>query len=332
MSRITWPSQIYPGLARQLSRCVAATAVMAALSGAPTWAAQLTGDARGAIPKDVQQLIVVDYRAMQNSQAAMDLKSRVMPPELKQLEKALATSGLNDNHDVEQLAFASFRTPDSGDNAKIIGVAQGQFSVADLVATFRKQKVKPQLLRTNKMYPMGGSGMLVTFVNPTTMVFGSSDAIKFALNARDGFAPSILANPAMLEQMASVDSEPLWSLLDQKGTQIMMRSVMGQASQLADFDTVRKRLLSSRYSMNFDNGVKFNLAVITPDTFTAATMSSLMNAAAMYEKVSGSLTEKQAIDSTDITSNAGVLDVKFSSSDSQFASLLKSPLFQSVVH
>jgi hypothetical protein len=306
--------------------------LLAAMCAAPAQAAQLTGEARGAIPKDVQQLIVVDYRAMQNSSAAMDLKARVMPPELKQLEKALATSGLNDNHDVEQLAFASFRTPDGGDNAKIIGVAQGQFSVADMVANFKKQKVKPQILRTNKMYPMGGSGMLVSFVNPTTMVFGASDAIKYALNVRDGFAPSMLANQEMLAQMASVDTEPLWSLLDQKGTQIMMRSVMGQAAQLADFETVRKRLLSSRYSMNFDNGVKFNLSVITPDTFTAATMSSLMNAAAMYEKVSGTPTEKQAIDSTDISSNAGVLDVKFSSSDSQFASLLKSPLFQSVVH
>ncbi len=269
---------------------------------------------------------------MQNSQAAMDLKSRVMPPELKQLEKALTTSGLNDNHDVEELAFASFVTPESGENAKIIGIATGQFSVPDLIATLKKQKVKPQVLRANKMYPMGGSGMLVSFVNPTTMIFGSSDALKYALNVRDGLAPSFLTNQAMLDQMASVDTEPLWSLLDQKGTQIMMRSVMGQASQLADFDTVRKRLLSSRYSMNFDNGVKFTLSVITPDTFTAATMSSLMNAAAMYEKVSGTTTEKQAIDSTDISSSGGVLDVKFSSSDSQFTALLKSPLFQSVVH
>ncbi len=321
-----------PGVARQISRYAVAAAVLAALFAGPAQAAQLTGEARGAIPKDVQQLVVVDYRAMQNSQAAMDLKARVMPPELKQLEKALANSGLNDNHDVEELAFASFRTADSGDNAKIIGLAQGQFSVADIIAAFKKQKVKPQVLRANKMYPMGGSGMLVSFVNPTTMIFGATDALKYALNVRDGFAPSMLANPAMLEQMASVDTEPLWSLLDQKGTQIMMRSVMGQAAQLADFDTVRKRLLSSRYSMNFDNGVKFNLSVITPDTFTAATLSSLMNAAALYEKVSGTATEKQAIDSTDISSNAGVLDVKFSSSDSQFTSLLKSPLFQSVVH
>jgi hypothetical protein len=318
-------------MARKLSQ-IAIAAVLGTLCAIPAEAAQLTEDARSAIPQNVQQLIVVDYRAMQNSQAAMDLKARVLPPELKQLEQALKASGLNDNNDIEELAFASFRTTDSGENSKIIGIAQGQFSVPDLIANFKKQKVKPQLLRTNKMYPMGGSGMLVSFVNPTTMVFGSSDAIKYALNARDGFAPSILKNADMLQQMAAVDTEPIWSLLDQKGTQIMMKSVMGQAAQLADFDTVRKRLLSSRYSMNFDNGVRFNLSVVTPDTFTAATMSSMMNAAALYEKTSGTPTEQQAINSTDISSNAGVLDVKFAASDSQFQSLLRSPLFQSVVH
>ena len=308
-------------------------AVFAALATGsllPAPAAQLTGDARGAIPKDIQQLIVVDYRAMQNSQAAMDLKARILPTELKNLEEALKSSGLNDNHDIEELAFASFHT-DSSDNSKIIGVAQGQFSVSDIIASFKKQKIKPTMLRTNKMYPMGGSGMLVSFVNPTTMVFGSSDAIKYALNARDGLAPNMLSNDAIMHDMQNVDTEPIWSVLDQKGTQIMMRSVMGEASQLADFDTVRKRLLSSRYSMNFDNGVKFNLSVITPDTFTAATMSSLMNAAAMYKKVSGTETEKQAVENTDIASTAGVLNVRFSASNSQFVSLLKSPLFQTVV-
>lgn len=298
----------------------------------PAHGAQLGEEARGAIPKDVQQLIVVDYRAMQNSQAAMDLKARVLPPELKELERALANSGIDNNHDIEELAFASFRITPTDEASRIVGVAQGQFSVPDILADFKKRKVKPQLLRTNKIYPMAGSGMLVAFVNPTTMVFGSSDAIRYALNARDGLAPSMLANQPLMQQMGLVDTEPLWSVLDGKGTQMMMRSVMGQASGLADFEQIRKRLISSRYSMNFDNGVKFALAVVTPDTFTAATMSSMMNAAAMYEKVSGSAVEKQAMDSTVITSNAGTLDVNFSASDNQFATLLHSSLFQSVVH
>jgi hypothetical protein len=294
----------------------------------PATAAQLGQDARAAIPKDVQQLIVVDYHAMQNSPAAMDLKARVLPPELKQLETALRTSGLDDNHDIEELAFASFK---SGGGTRIVGLAQGQFSLDEIMANFKKRKVKPIVYRDNKVYPMGQSGMQVAFLNPTTMVFGQNDALKSALDARDGMQPSFLNNNAMLSQMQSVDTDAVWSVLDQEGTQTMMRTVLGDASQLTDYDTVKKRLMSSRYSMSFDNGVKFSLWVVTPDTISAATMASILNAAALYKKVSGTAAEKEAIDNTTINSSGGTLDVKFASSDSQFSSLLQSSLFQSVV-
>ena len=93
---------------------------------------------------------------MQNSQAAMDLKARVLPPELKQLEEALRTSGLDDNHDIEELAFASFRN--KGDT-RIVGLAQGQYSLVDILPNFKKREVKPIVYRDNHVYPMGNSGM-----------------------------------------------------------------------------------------------------------------------------------------------------------------------------
>ena len=100
-------------------------------------AAQLSTDARTAVPHDVQQLVVIDYRAMENSSAAMDLKARVMPPELKQFDEALTKSGLNDNHDVDQLAFALFRPSPSSDGLISVGIAQGQFPEQDILANFR---------------------------------------------------------------------------------------------------------------------------------------------------------------------------------------------------
>ncbi len=312
------------------SRSSLAAAIACALT-LPAAAAQLSADARSAIPKDIQQLITVDYRAMQNSAAAMDLKNRVLPPELKQLEDALKTSGLNENHDVDALAFASFRTSDVQQGTRIVGIAQGQFNLDAIKANWLKKKIKYTKVRTNRVYPMGASGMAVTFVNPTTMIFGSSEAVKAALDARDGLGPSLLDNSAMMESMEAVENQAVWSILDQEGTQYMMHSVLGQASQVTDYDTVKKRLLSSRYTMDFSNGVKFNLAVITPDAFTAGTMASLLNAAALYKKMSGTPTEKQAIENTTVTSNADNLEVSFSASDSQFTSLLQSPLFQAVV-
>ena len=210
--------------------------------------------------------------------------------------------------------------------------AQGQIPLADIMTSFKKKKVKPVVLRDNKIYPMGSSGMQVAFLNPTTMVFGQTDSLKQALDARDGLQSNFLSNNPMTDMMSSVQDQPLWSILDQKGTQTMMRSLMGEAAQVGDYDTIKKRILSSYYTMDFQNGVQFNLDVLTPDTFTAATMASLLNAAALYKKMSGTDIEKQAIDGTKIDSSAGKLIVTYSSSDSQFATLLQSSLFQSVVH
>ena len=301
-----------------------------ALSAALCSAAQLSGDAKAAIPRDIQQIIVVDYRAMQNSSAAMELKDRVLPPELKRLETALKTSGLKVDQDTELLAFASFRDA-GGQGTRIVGVAQGQFHTREILANFTKSKTKPVMLRNNSIYPMGSNGMSVTFVNQTTMVFGDRDAVKASLDARDGITSSFLTNSDMMNEMISVDTKAIWSLLDQKGTQTMMKSVLGDAAQLADYDTVRNRMKSSRYTMDFQNGVKFDMAVVTSDTMTAATAATLMKGLSIMKKTSGTPLEKSALDQTTIDSNSGTLTVSYSSSDSQFASLLTSPLFQSVV-
>jgi hypothetical protein len=307
-------------------------ALLAGLASIPSAAnaAQLSGDARASIPRDVQQIIVVDYRAMQNSPAAMQLKDRVLPPELKRLETALKTSGLKVDQDADTLAFAAFRAAGS-DNTRILGIAQGQFNYQSILANFAKQKTKPVMLRNNSIYPMGVAGMSVTFLNQTTMIFGDRDAVKAALDARDGLTPSFLENGDMMNDMAMVDSRPVWSLLDQKGTQTMMKSVLGEAAQLADYDTVKNRMKSARYTMDFSNGVKFDMAVVMSDSMTAAMAATLMKGVAILKRTSGSPFEKGAVDDTTIDSDSGTLKVDYSSSDSQFAGLLSSPLFQQVV-
>ena len=307
---------------------VLAAAGMAGFGAKAAEASQLSGDARASIPKDVQQIIVVDYKAMQNSPAAMQLKDRVLPPELKRLETALRTSGLKVDQDCETLAFAAFR---AGSGTRIIGVAQGQFQNQTILANFARQKIKPQMIRNTQVWPMGSAGMSVAFLNQTTMVFGDHDAVKEALDARDGLAPNFLQNGEMMSDMSIVDMRPVWSLLDQRGTQTMMKSVLGDASQLADFDTVKNRMRSARYTLDFGNGVKFNMTVVMSDTTTAALAATVMKGVVMMKKSGGSPLEKSALDETRVDSSSGTLTVDYSSSDLQFAGLLSSPLFQQVV-
>lgn len=306
-------------------------------------AAQLSTDARSAIPESVQQLVVIDYRAMQNSTSAMDLRNRVMPPELKQFDDALRKAALTQQQSaavteqqgmdqyVDDLAFALFRPAPDSDALMTVGIAQGQFPTQDILASFRRQKLKATLVRTNSIYPMTKTGMVLCFVDPSTMIFGDKDAVTKALDARDGVIPNLLSNSNMMNAMQSVDSNPLWSILDDKGTQTMMRQLLGEAGSATDFETVRKRLTASWYSMDFQHGVKFSLTISTGDPFAASTLSSLMTAAVMVRKMTSSDAEKAALNDTSISSSAGNLNIAYASTDSEFSSLLHSPLFQTMV-
>jgi len=107
--------------------------------------------------------------------------------------------------------------------------------------------------------------------------------------------------------------------------------VLGSAGSVTDFETVNKRLQASWYSMDFQHGAKFDLTIATGDSFVASTLSSLLSAAVTVRKMAASDAEKQALSATSIDSDSGRLSIHFAASESEFGSLLHSPLFQSMV-
>ena len=99
---------------------------------------------------------------------------------------------------------------------------------------------------------------------------------------------------------------------------------------MSDFDVVQKRLLASDYTMNFTNGVSFDLSVKTSDTMTAATIASLLKAGVLYRKMNATPTEKLALDNTTVDSSHDMLQMHFKTDDQRFTALLKSDLFAAV--
>jgi hypothetical protein len=282
---------------------------------------------RAVIPSDIQQIISVDYRALHDSPTAMALKEQVLPESLKVFEKALKGVGIDSERDVDQLTFAAYRMGKK--DVKVVGMAQGSFSSKTVLKRMKLKKIVPTKYRQSDMYAMG-NGMIMSFLDENTLLFGDDGAVKGALDARDGYTPTLDSNPTMSDMMASVDGSPVWSLLDQQGTQNMMRSALGDATKVADYDTVKKRLLGSRYTMDFSSGVNFNLDVITSDSITAATMSSLVKAGMLYKKMNATPVEKVAIDALTVDSDSSKLQLHFKTDDKQFQALMKSDLFAAV--
>jgi hypothetical protein len=297
------------------------------LLSAAIFASPLPSSVRPAIPAEVQQLICVDYRALKNSETAQQLKEQVLPENLKQFETALKGIGVLVDRDVDTLTFISYRQPKQG--VQIVGAAQGVFSPKTVLGKLRVRKVKPVKYRDSDIYPMS-DGMEMSFLDDTTLLFGSGPALRGAIDARDGYVQTLDSNPDIANMIQDVESGTVWSILDQKGTQNMMLSALGDASRLADYDTIKKHILGSRYAMNFSNGVNFDLDVITSDSVTAATLSSLVKAGVLYKKMNASPVEKAALQDVSANSDGSKVQMHFKADDKQFQSLIHTPLFAAV--
>src|ERR1700722_4981272 len=293
------------------------------------YAMPLNSSARSCVPGDLLQLISDDYRSLKDSPTAMQLKQQLMPDNIKQFEAALKSIGLDPDKDVDTLTFASFRAGKQG--VKTVGVASGPFNMKAVLKKMKLQKYVPKKYNNSEIYPMDG-GFVMSFLDDNSLLFGDSSSILVALDTKDGQVMGLDTNGTMADMMADVDSAPVWSILDQQGTQNMMRSALGDAAKVADYETIKKRLLGSRYGMNFNSGCNFDLTVLTSDTMTAGTMASLVKAGIMYKKMSATPAEKVAVDNTTVDSDGSNLMLHFKASDQQFQSLMHSELFAAVSH
>jgi hypothetical protein len=289
----------------------------------------IASSARALVPSEIQQLIGVDYRALKDSPTAQQLKDQILPQNLKDSEKSMKGIGIDVERDLDQLTVAAFRTPKVG--IQTVYVAQGSFSAKAVLKKLKLKKIMGTKYGTARIYPMDG-GFVMTFLDDNTMAFGPDACLRSALDSRDGKRASLDSNSQMSDQMAAVDGSPVWSILDQQGTQAMMRSALGDAAKVADYETIKKRILASRYTMSFQSGVNFDLSVLTADSMTAGTLSSLVKAGMLYKKMSATPSEKTALDATTVDFDSANLQLHFKTDDQKFQALMKSPLFAAVSH
>jgi hypothetical protein len=214
---------------------------------------------------------------------------------------------------------------------KLSAFAAGSFSAKAVLKKMKLKKISATKYGTSSVYPMS-NGMVMTFLDDNTLAFGTEDSLHSALDTKDGKRSSLDANSVMSDQMAAVDGSPLWSILDQKGTQAMMLSAMGDASRVGDIDSLKKRILASSYTMNFASGVNFDLNVLTADSMTAGTLSALFKGVMMYKKMNASPGGKDGDRCDHGRLRQREPATPFQSDDQKFQSLMKSPLFAAVSH
>ncbi len=293
------------------------------------YAMPLNSSSRSCIPAETVQVISVDYRALKDSSTAMALKNQLMPDNIKQFEAALKGIGIDPEKDVDTLTFASFRLGKQG--VRSVGIAAGPFNMKDVLKKMKLQKFVPKKYGTTDVYPMDG-GFIMSFLDDSTLLFGDSTAVHAALDVRDGKTLSLDTNGDMADMMTNVDSAPVWSILDQQGTQNMIQSALGEAAKIADVEKLKKNLVGSRYTMNFTSGVNFDATIATADSVTAGMLASAFKGYVLYKKNTAASAEKVAMENTAADSDGNNVVIHFKSNDQQFQALMRTDLFTALSH
>jgi hypothetical protein len=303
------------------------TAGVLALMGTMAWASPISSVAKTVIPSEAQQIISVDYRTVRSSDTALALKAQALPGNLKEFESALKDVNIDPDKDVESVTFASFRDNKGGLN--MIGVASGSFSSKTVLKKLAMKAEKPVKYRDSSLYAIS-SKMGMTFLDDNTLLFGNDNALRAALNARDGLTAGLDSNQELTEMIGSIEKATVWSVLNQRGSQDMLGLALGDARKLPDYLSIEPRVLSSHYAMNFANGVKFDLHVVTSDTQTSSDLSSLLKMGVLYKKVTSTPVQKTALDNMTVKSDRSELQMQFKADRNQLQSLLRSKFFATV--
>jgi hypothetical protein len=292
------------------------------LLGPAAWARPLSAPAQALIPSDAQQITSIDYPSAVESGSLSAMEGSILQPYLLGFENSLREVGVIPALEFQQLTLAIVRPPQTGFGLE--GVAQGQFPLAIVKLLLSAKNIQLIGYRTYSIYTLSGTDL--TSLNGQTMVFGDHYAIRYALDTYDGYYPNLDANPQLLGLLSALTSAPEWSVLDQRGTQSMVLSALGGAPQLSGYVD---SLLTSYYKLNAtEKLVSFEMNVVTPDSPTAATLSSVLEAIIQMRLLTATPAEKQALREVIVDTNGSNVRLRFQSTEDGFESLLSTSLFR----
>jgi len=297
--------------------------------GLPAAAAQLSASSQAVIPQSARQIISLDYHRLSGDAVAQQVEVQVLPPEMRGLDALLKQGGVNAASDLNRLTFATFQ---GQKGVGLIGVAEGNLGGLQLSKFFQKTPKQPTPPQISGVDVYTSNGLSFFMPDPSTLVFGSREALTEAIATEQGSA-SIAQNDELSNLIAGTQTSDVWSVLDAQGSRAMIRSMLGASAGGFDASMIDKHFNGARYTIAFQSDVQLNLELMTSDALSAAAVSTGLNAAiALRQRGEKNAQAKAVLGQIQVDSAGDNAFLQFSSPEAQLLSLLQTDLLQSVLH
>jgi len=268
--------------------CVAAAAPVAAQS--------LPNQVLALYPQQTGELVFVDTAALRRSAHYAKIKAQVLPERFRTLEQWTAALGIDFETQVRQLSWGFVSGAPAATGAAtgtggigFVGVAEGQFTLADIESRARGLKLAVRKPAGGTIISLGknddGAEFVFGFVDMATVVFGSRATVEEIVARRAGGGPSVLDNVALRDSIAQLNGSraPVWFALDRRFSALALKQMLPEASQVQGFDAIAARLTGSTLRVDLRNGLQSQSVVRCQDATDALQLSSAAQAAFAYQ-------------------------------------------------
>lgn len=214
--------------------------------------ASLRDDILYLLPRESAHVAFIDLKALRATPHYSLLKQRLLPERFGHFERFVRSTGLDIDKDLEWLAWVL--VPEGPDNSRelFLGLAQGQFHPEVIERFFLEQSLPLDAYRGQTLFPFGSSrqGLLFTFLDSSTAIFGTRAALERLLETRFGAHENLLHNETLLQRLKEANGNvPVWVVLDDHYTQLAVRQLLPEAAKFPEFARIADRFRASLFQL-----------------------------------------------------------------------------------
>lgn len=251
------------------------------LLAAPVAAGSLRSDILYLLPRESGEVAFIDLLALRASPHYQPIKQHLLPQRFAQFERFVRTMGVETDKDLEWLAWVLVPPGPDRPGELFIGLAQGHFKPERVEESFRQKKLPTDLYRGQTVFPMGSgldaNDLLFTFLDSSTIAFGTRAGLELLLETRYGTHESLLQNSLLLEHVQEANGRaPIWVALDQSYTRLAIRQLVPEAAKFPEFERITSRFRASLLRLTVERELTLDFHAWCAEPADAQSISLLL--------------------------------------------------------
>ena len=287
----------------------------------------------GMFPKDAGEFAYADLKTARKYPWFSQLNDQLLPPRFHQFQQFLASSGVDPNSQVEELAWAS-ESNGKGDN--VVGIALGNFDPSASEAKLKTQKVPSFESQGYRMYAFGSGiaagDILFLFFDTNTAAFGNRASLEKLIDVRMGGTPSLLTNESLFPMITEANGNGVvWAVLDKEHTGIALQQLVPQAGQFPQAAAIIPRIKAMIININADDkSITAHLQAVCASVDDANLLSAAFQAGLMYrryQEASSNPALAKALDGVGVIPTGDRLKINANITQEQMTALIQSKSF-----